>query len=176
MKKQKNSGWFLTRCTAVAVAALLLSACQTLPGLSGIGRVVPPDKRIPLTAGGAHEGQWTRRDLTVTYRYEQAGDVFTIAGAVDFARSLQTGFETLDHFSLEMVLIDGAGKIVAFRPLLTVGYRHLIGRLTFRRSITLPPDTVALAFGYRGRAREGGGVFGRRGGDSIDWHFQETPY
>jgi len=89
---------------------------------------------------------------------------------------LRTGFSILDRFFLGMVLVDNAGTILASRPLLTVGYGRPIGKFTFKRDITLPSHAVAMAFSFRGRAREGGnGKFGRNS-DGIEWYFQKTPY
>ena len=161
---------------AVAFAGIWFFACQAMPGLSGVGRIVPLEKRIPLPGDGTKEAKWTPHDLTLQYRYELRENNFTITGTVDFASSLKTGFKTLNHFFLELVFIDEAGRILASRPLLSLGYGRPIDKFTFKRSTTLPPGTVAMAFGFRGRAVEtgSGGLDG--GSDSIDWYFQETPY
>lgn len=168
----KNSYSGFLPFTAVAVAAMWLFACQTMPGLSGVGRVVPLEKRILLSGDGTNEAEWISHDLTLQYRYELRENSFTITGTVDFASPLKTGFKTLDHFFLEMVFIDEAGRILASRPLLTLGYGRAIAKFTFKRSTALPPGTVAMAFGFRGRAVDSGSG----GSDSIDWYFQETPY
>ena len=59
------------------------------------------------------------------------------------------------------------------------GYRRdldFIGGMTFDHQLALPPDTAAIAFGYRGRVSEGGGrVRDNGGGDRIDWEFWKIP-
>ena len=164
------------RFTAVAFAGIWFFACQAMPGLSGVGRIVPLEKRIALPGDGTNEAKWISHDLTLQYRYELRKNNLAITGAVDFASSLKTGFSTLNHFFLELVFIDEAGRILASRPLLTIGYGRAIDKFTFKRNTILPPDTVAMAFGFRGRAVDSGSGGLDGGIDRIDWSFQETPY
>ena len=91
---------------AVAFAGIWFFACQAMPGLSGVGRIVPFEKRIFFPEDGTNEAQWRPQDLTLQYRYELRENNFAITGAVDFASSLKIGFSTLDYFFLELVFID----------------------------------------------------------------------
>jgi len=171
MNQYKNRSLVLVRYALIVFAAVWFSSCQTMPKFSEIGRVVPPEKRISLTHGGTQEGQWTTPDLTLAYRYEETGNRFTISGTVYFADALQTGFGTLDRFFLKVVLVNGTGTTLVSQSLLTAGYRSPMGRLIFKRSISLPTDTAAMAFGYSGKASDG-----VSGDDGINWHFGKTPF
>ena len=75
-----------------------------------------------------------------------------------------------------MVFVDNAGTILASRRLVTVEYGRPIDKFTFKRDIIPPSHAVAMAFSFRGRAREGGNSKFDRNSDGIEWYFQKTPY
>jgi hypothetical protein len=162
----------------LSVLTILLVAC-TGKTFTYNGRWVAQDDRISLQAGGPHKGSWQTRDLAIEYNYEKETQALHISGAVTLGDHLTTGFSSLDYLTLDIFALDADGIILNSELMRTFGYRRsmaFIGEMTFDRQIDLPDGTSAIAFGYRGRASQGGGGIRRtREGDRIDWDFWKIP-
>ena len=162
----------------LSLLTILLVACAGKT-FTYNGRWVAQDDRISLQAGGPHKGNWQTRDLVIEYNYEKETQALHISGGITLGDHLTTGFNSLDYLTLDIFALDGDGIILNSELIRTFGYRqpmNFIGKMTFDRQIDLPDGTSAIAFGYRGRASQGGGGIRRtREGDRIDWDFWKIP-
>ena len=143
------------------------------------GLWVAEDHRISLQDGGPHEGNWQTRDVAIEFAYQQELQNLQISGVVKLGGYLTNGFRTLDLLILDIYTIDADGIVLNSELLLNYGYRRnldFVGEMTFDNQLALPPDTVAIAFGYRGKVSEGGGrIQTNGGGDRIAWEFWKIP-
>jgi hypothetical protein len=162
----------------LSILTILLVGC-TGKAFTYKGKYVAEDDRISLQAGGPHKGNWQTRDVTIAYAYQQETQNLQITGAVTLGDYLTIGFSTLDYLTLDIFALDADGIVLNSELIRTFGYRRymdFLGKMTFDRQINLPDGTQSIAFGYRGRATQGGGgIPGTRKGDRIDWDFWKIP-
>ena len=162
----------------LSLLTILLVACAGKT-FTYNGRWVAQEDRISLQAGGPHKGNWQTRDVAIEYAYQHETQNLKISGGVTLGDHLTTGFNSLDFLTLDLFALDADGIILNSELMRTFGYRRsmdFLGKMTFDRQIDLPDGTAAIAFGYRGRATQGGGgIRGIREGDRIDWDFWKIP-
>ena len=143
------------------------------------GSWVAEDDRISLQDGGPHKGNWQTRDVAIEFAYQQKPQNLQISGVVKLGGYLTTGFRTLDYLILDIYTLDADGVVLNSELMLNYGYRRdldFVGEITIDNQLALPPDTAAIAFGYRGRVSEGGGTVPKSGGgDGIAWEFWKIP-
>jgi hypothetical protein len=137
------------------------------------GAVVRQENRIELREGGPHKGSWKTGDLSVHYQYLKDQGKVELFGTVELAKRLSKSFTTLEYLILRVHLLDSEGKVLVSKGIAASEYRHMVRKLSFNRSLELPPGTAAIAFSYTGRVRDGGGT-GRAledagNGDSMDF-------
>jgi hypothetical protein len=156
----------------LALSLGLVAACQGR-FFSYRGAVVTQENRIELREGGPHGGSWKTGDLLVDYQYIGDQAELELSGTVELAKRLTKSFTTLEYLILQVHLLDSEGKVLGSEGIATSEYRHMVGKLSFKRSLELLPGTVAIAFSYTGRVRDGGGTgraFDDAGnGDSMDF-------
>jgi hypothetical protein len=177
MRAKKNTVTVF-KLFGLSLLLILLVACAG-KAFTYKGRWVAEDDRISLQAGGPHKGNWQTRDVAIEYAYQQETQNLQISGVADLADYLTTGFSTLDYFTLDIFALDADGIVLNSELIRTFAYRRYLdylGKMSFNKQMKLPPDTAAIAFGYRGRATQGGGgIPGTREGDRIDWDFWKIP-
>ena len=143
------------------------------------GSWVAEDHRISLQDGGPHEGNWQTRDVAIEFAYHQKPQNLQISGVIKLGSYLTNGFRTLEYLILDIYTLDADGIVLSSELILNYGYRRdldFVEEMTFDNQLALPPDTAAIAFGYRGRVSEGGGrVRDDGGGDRIAWEFWKMP-
>ena len=168
--KFKAVGWFFLIIVLVACGARFTTYN---------GSWVAEDHRISLQDGGPHEGNWQTRDVAIEFAYHQKPQHLQISGVIKLGSYLTNGFRTLEYLILDIYTLDADGIVLNSELILNYGYRRdldFIGEITFDNQLALPPDTAAIAFGYRGRVSEGGGSIRDNGrGDRIAWEFWKTP-
>jgi len=157
---------------------ILLVACAgRLTTYKGLW--VTEDNRISLQDGGPHQGNWQTRDVAIEYTYQQETQNLQISGVVKLGGYLTNGFRTLEYLILDIYTLDTDGIVLNSELMLNYGYRRdldFVGEITIDNQLALPPDTAAIAFGYRGRVSEGGGTVPKSGGgDGIAWEFWKIP-
>ena len=154
-----------------------LVACQS-SFFSYRGATAKQESRIALLEGGPHVGFWKTKDLSMHYHYLRDPDNLELSGVIELDDSLKYNFTALEYLFLQVNLLDAEGKVLESKQAFTSDYRHMIKKLSFKRSLKLPMGTTAIAFSYTGRVREGGGI-GRvlkDAGDSDSWDFWMTPF
>ncbi len=143
------------------------------------GSWVAEGDRIFLQDGGPHKGNWQTRDVAIEFDYRQKLQDLQISGVVKLGGYLTNGFRTLDYLILDIYSLNADGIVLNSELMLNYGYRRdldFVGEMSFNNQMGLSPDTIAIAFGYRGRVSEGGGrIQNRGGGDRIDWEFWKIP-
>jgi hypothetical protein len=164
----------------IVLSVFFLSMVVACQGrfLSYQGAVAKQESRIALQEGGLYTGSWKTRDLSMDYSYQRDQNNMELSGTVELDKSLERGFPTLEYLIISVHLLDAEGKVLENARLLTSEYRHMIKKLSFKQSIKLPPGTTAMAFSYRGRARDvgGSGVSVDDSGDGDSWDFWLYPF
>ena len=154
-----------------------LVACQS-SFFSYRGATAVQESRIALRQGGPHVGFWKTDDLSMHYHYQRDWDNVELSGVIELADSLKYSFTALEYLFLQVNFLDADGKVLETKLALSSDYRHMIKKLSFKRSLKLPTGTAAIAFSYTGRVVEGGGT-GRvleDAGDGDSWDFWMTPF
>lgn len=139
-----------------------------------------PENRIAFgEAGAEHTGVWGTGDLSLSYRYILGKTDAGFTGEVAIGRRASE-FSTLHHLIIRVHLLDGEGRILDSRVLLSSPYRIFQpdARFMFDRQLELPEGVVAFGFSYDGAAGDGGGGGGdgsdlKSGG--VDWEFWALP-
>ena len=143
------------------------------------GSWVAEGDRIFLQDGGPHKGNWQTRDIAIEFDYQQKRQDLQISGVVKLGSYLTNGFRTLDYLVVDIYTLNADGIVLNSELMLNYGYRRsldFVGEMSFNYQMGLPPDTVAIAFGYRGSVSEGGGrIQDNGGGDRIAWEFWKIP-
>jgi len=176
MELKKRTLVVVKKCLLLLFISTLV-ACQS-SFFSYRGATTKQESRIALLEGGPHLGFWKTKDLSMHYHYLRNPDNLELSGVIELADSLQYNFTALEYLFLQVNLLDAEGKVLESKRVFTSDYRHMIKKLSFKRSLKLPTGTTAIAFSYTGRVMEGGGT-GRvleDAGDGDSWDFWMTPF
>jgi len=148
----------------------LMFGCQSI-SFDPKGRTVPEGRWIGLPRAGEYSGTWTNEDLTLAYKFVRNQNQLRISGSIEFADRITHNFLIVQYFHLDAIPVDGQGKVLDMIGLTSAGdVNTLFDRsLDFSSILTLPPNTAAIAFSYRGRAYEGDG--GEGGGIMDFWEY-----
>ena len=139
------------------VVAALLTACQS-DGRPVFDKIVPPEKHIPLMDGGPHQGRADTGETLVAYAY-------TRQPSSDSEVALHVQGQVLDvrisamMVNIYLLALESDGNVILRRMLYTTGYRSrsTYFRLSwsFDKTVTLPPETAALAIDSQTRVSRG---------------------
>lgn len=140
----------------VLVMAFMVG-CQSL-SFDPRGHQVPESSWIRLPPSGEYFGVWNNEDLTLDYKFVRDQKQLSVGGAVRFADRITKNFSMIDYFHLDAIPVDAQGKVLAMIGLTSAArVSTQFGLpLDFNSVITLPANTAAIAFSYRGRAYSGG--------------------
>ena len=156
------------------IALSVLLSCTSY--LTYEGHEVAEEDRIEIKEGGPNKGAMRTYDLTLDYVYEQKKDGLTLSGKISWSRHIENNFRMLEHFYLRVYFVDSFGKIIEGKGIIHSGHNVEIENLSFEKHFTLPSGTVAMAFGYSGRATEYGTAGDRNvQGGQTDWEFWKSP-
>jgi len=160
-------------CSRLFVCMLVmafLSGCQSL-SFSPKGHTVPESSWIALPQTGEYSGTWTNEDLSLAYNFVRNQSQLRISGTIKFADRITNSFLIVQYFHLDAVPVDAQGKVLDMIGLTSAAVVNTLfdRSLDFTSVLTLPPDTAAIAFSYRGRAYEGDG--GDGGGIMDFWEY-----
>lgn len=166
----------LAPCYAL-VFLVMMAACAG-GGPSYTGRAANPESIAPLLRGDVRELRWQTNDLIIAATYVLDGDQLDLAGKIDLQPRL-INFPIVDYLRINVHAIDGSGVILASYPLWSAGAGNepFFINWSFQRRYTVPDDTQALTFSYRGRMRDGGGRgrYRDREDGAATWDFWHTP-
>jgi hypothetical protein len=152
------------------LASSILLGCQSL-NLAPIGHTVPQDKWILLSQAGDQSGVWQSKDLVLNYKYDRDHSQVYISGVIRFGGLIMNHYELIQYFHLDAIPVDAQGKVLDMIALTTAGEMNTLydGPIDFNKILTLPANTAAIAFSYRGRASGGGSYFD--GGYADFWEY-----
>jgi hypothetical protein len=144
--------------------------CQSL-SFDPKGHTVPESKWIALPQAGEYSGTWTNDDLTLDYKLSRNQSQLRISGSIRFADRITNSFFIVQYFHLDAIPVDARGKVLDMIGLTTTSGMNIIfdHSLDFSSVLSLPPNTEAIVFSYRGKALEGDG------GDGDIMDFWEYP-
>jgi hypothetical protein len=155
---------------SLILTSIILLGCQSL-NVAPTGHTVPQNKWILLSQAGNQSGIWQTEDLILDYQYDRDHSQFYISGVIRFAGPIRNQFEIVQYFHLDAIPVDSQGKVLDMIGLTSAGEMNLLndGPIEFNKTLTLPANTTAIAFSYRGRASGGGSYFD--GGYADFWEY-----
>ena len=143
-------------CLWLALLMLVaLIACQS-NGPTMFEQTIPPNRWIPLTDGGPHEGQANASSAVVAYAYTRLPsskpDVsLEVKGRIVSVES------NIDQVNIYLLALDGQGKTISRTVVYASGYRRSVyfrQSWGFEKFVSLPPETATMAFhAYTRRSR-----------------------
>jgi len=146
---------------------LLMFGCQSLT-FDPRGHIVPESSRIAFPRDGEASGTWTNDDLILAYRFVRNQSQLWIAGSIQFADRITKVYLGIQYFHLDALLVDAQGKVLDQVGLTSSASINTVydNSLVFNSILTLPPNTEAIAFSYRGK------TFGTKDGGTMDfWEY-----
>jgi hypothetical protein len=155
------------RLLGCMLVTVLMFGCQSL-SFDPKGHTVPESRWIKPPTAGEYSGTWTNDDLTLNYRFVRNQSQLRISGSIRFADRITNSFHTIQYFHLDAIPVDAEGKVLDMIGLTSAAAINTIfdHSLDFNTILTLPSNTEAIVFSYRGRAH------GTNNGDIMDfWEY-----
>lgn len=158
------------RLPVLILIGVILSGCESV-SLMPVGHMVPANKWIHLSQSGDQSGRWRTEDLFLDYKYDRYQSQLNISGVIVFAGRISGNYSIVQYFHLDAIPVDAQGKVLNMISLATAGDINTLydGPVNFSKVLTLPPETAAIAFSYRGRAYGGHSYFD--GGFMDFWEY-----
>jgi hypothetical protein len=155
---------------SLVLISVILLGCQSL-NVAPTGHTVPQSKWILLSQAGNQSGKWQSEDLILDYEYDRDHSQFYISGVIRFPGPIRGQFEIVQYFHLDAIPVDAQGRVLGMIGLTSAGEINMLydGPIDFNKTLTLPANTAAMAFSYRGRASGGGSYFD--GGYADFWEY-----
>ncbi len=139
------------------LAANLLWACQS-DGRPVFDKVMPPEKRIPLLDGGPHTGTADTGTTVVAYAYTRQSSS-TPEVVVHFKGHVTDVRISAMMVNIYLLALESDGNVLLRRLLYTSGYHtssvYFRRSWSFDKTVTLPPETAALAIDSATRSSRG---------------------
>jgi hypothetical protein len=166
---QALASWRSKLLSLISISVILLG-CQSI-SLAPIGHTVPQNKWIFLSQSGDQSGKWQSEDLLLNYKYDRYQNQLSISGVIRFAGRIMNNYGIVQYFHLDAIPVDAQGKVLDMIGLTTAGEINTVygDPIDFDKILTLPPNTAAIAFSYRGRVSGGGSGFD--GGFMDFWEY-----
>ena len=144
-----------------------LAACQGSMG-SYAGKKVDAKDRIELLEGGPQRGSWETRDLFVEFQYSRKLQDLRMSGHIKLQEYLLNIY-WIKSLYLKLHLVDADGKVMADEALLksVANLKRVPSEIPFQVALKIPAEAAAIAFSYRGWAKEGP--------RAEDWEFWKLP-
>ena len=161
--------------------ALLIISFMSMLGCVSVfdpytGNPVSENNTIPLKKGGPHEGSWETKQMGFSYSYTLASNTLTISGELSCYEASFWTLEIVDSVFFRISFIDSDANLIENRHLWSRGIDNFIYKWRIpERSLTLPPNTVAIGFSYSGSVREAGGTTPNNGGEGIQVDLWYSP-
>jgi hypothetical protein len=155
------------RLLGFMLVMVLMFGCQSL-SFDPKGHTVPENRWIALPRAGEYSGTWTNEDLTLDYKFVRNQSQLRISGSIQFADRITKNFLIIQYFHLDAIPVDAQGKVLDMIGLTSAASVNTIfdHSLEFNSILTLPSNTEAFVFSYRGRA------YGTEHGDIMDfWEY-----
>jgi hypothetical protein len=158
------------RVISVVLVLVFMVGCQSL-SFDPRGHTVPEANRISLPQSGDYSDTYDNGDFNLAYKLTRNQGQTSISGRLRFDERITYNYYIIRYFHLDLIALGTEGKVLEMIPLTTVGNLNAIfgGPVEFNKAFTFPPNTVAMAFSYTGKAcGDGSGD----GGDVMDfWEY-----
>lgn len=174
MKSTRNvTKSFGIKLLAAAVLIMTVAGCQMGSYLPGSG-MVDREYWLPLQDGRTQSSTWDGMYVTIKYKYARDGDRLVLQGGVRYADKIVYNYIRVEYFHLDVLFLNPQGKVIETQGLASssddsLAPMDLEPAVDFDKEIMLPPNTVAMAFSYKGQAIAAGGAFA--GGGRYFWEF-----
>ncbi len=122
------------------------------------GSTAAPERRIALDANGSCAGAWQTREVSLDYKCQETSGRLALSLDGRLGAHLKTGFESVEYFHLALFLLDSDGLVLDAKKISLGAYRSEIWEFSLKRSLEIPENTSALAFGYSGKVVRFGGM------------------
>ena len=149
VRKPYGSRWRGNARIAITLflTAILFTACQS-DGRPVFNKTMPPERRIPLLDGGPHAGTADTGELVVDYAYTRQP-----SSSNEVTLHVQGSIVGMRRGSLianvYLMALESDGKVILRRVLYSTGFKvrssYFRPTWTFNKTVTLPPETSALA-------------------------------
>jgi|WetSurMetagenome_2_1015567.scaffolds.fasta_scaffold01675_11 hypothetical protein len=158
------------RVVGIVLVMAFTVGCQSL-SFNPRGHTVPEAKRIALPQSGDYSSTYDNGDFDLAYKLVRNQGQSSISGRLRFDERITYSYYIIRYFHLDLVALDAEGKVLEMIPLTSVGNLNAIfdNSIEFNKTLAFPPNTVAMAFSYTGKAcGDGSGD----GGDVMDfWEY-----
>lgn len=146
-------GWSF--CLSLATI-LLLTGCQSTETFYR-GYLAGNESVTPLTLPGSPAGHWQTFDIDLNYRYDASGNNLDISGTIDFGLFYELNTSRIERIDVYLFFLDHDSKVLETARLFRAITADPEETIAFKKNLQVPPSAKAIAFGYRGMAREDGG-------------------
>jgi len=168
MKQRESHRTPFRNLCAAAILLSLLSGC-TAGNMDIRGAALNPNKTVPLKkADPPQRGAYTTEDLAFDYQYTRSDSDIRLSGNLTISQRLSGGYQSLSYFFFYVYFADAAGNALGRQALANASFMDEIDKMPIEKKFPLPAGTEAMAFGYKGSAKDPGD----RG---VDWEFWDTP-
>ena len=146
-----------TRIALALLTAVWLWACSS-DGRPVFDKTMPPDQRIPLLDGGPHAGRADTGSTVVAYEYTRQPSPTSEVVVHVKGHIVDVRISTLS-VNIYLLALEGDGNVILRKVLYASGFksRSVYFRPTwsFDKTLTLPPETQALAIDSETRVSRG---------------------
>jgi hypothetical protein len=163
---------------------MMLFACiSIIAGCQSFGQAVGSKKiqtrhLLMIPKQGSVHIRWEAKHITIEFKGKVNQKTLTMEGQLGIAGGGIQHFATLDRLVVDIYLSTPDGSVLdrhKFYSTVKSPVDNMVPRM-FKRSYELPKGTTHIAFGYDGKARDGGSNVPKNRGDAIEHGFQHSPF
>ena len=156
-----------SRVLGFMLVMVLMFGCQSF-SVDPRGRTVPQRSWITIPQDGESSGTWTNEDLIFAYKFVRNQSQLKITATIKFADRITKAYPIVQYFHLDAVPLDAQGKVLDMVGLTTTASVNTFydNSVEFNHTLTLPPNSEAIALTYQGRA------YGSQDSGTVDfWEY-----
>ena len=150
MKNNKPNGILVVALFMAVTLLIAISGCVSSP--TAKSRTVPMKNRVALKEGGPHPGNLQENQLTFQYNYTLTDDRLQLSGTISARTSRR--FVDTETLSITVFFIDDQGTSIKTTTIATPRTRARSITRSINRTMDVPPNATAIAFGVNARFRE----------------------
>lgn len=130
--------------------ALILSGCQSSTGYY-LGAKADEETTVILTAENGPQLHWQDLYVTLDYSLERQGNQLTVEGIFTFSDYPKVNLAKVQDLKLKLFLLNEDRVVLGYLDIYRTTGRSLDELRPFSQSVEVPPEAVAIAFGYEGK-------------------------
>jgi hypothetical protein len=155
----------------------IIAGCQTFGHALGSQKILTKHLLFIPGQGPLHV-TWESRHITIAFKGKVNQNQLTMNGDIGITGGGIQHFSMLDRLVVDIYFADSSGNVLAREKFYSTDQSTVDDMIprTFQRSFQLPKGTTHIAFGYDGKAREGGSKVFNKQGDAIEHGFQHSPF